>query len=118
MGRLRTLKPRLAVAGPRLAFISHEALARARDLVRDSEALTRRLYKTARWQRLRLTVLSGDLYTCRICGRIEGNISRLVCDHIEPHRGDVARFWAGPFQTLCKACHDGEKQRLERSARI
>jgi 5-methylcytosine-specific restriction enzyme A len=117
MGRLRTLQPRLAAVGSRLTFIGRDDLERARDLGRDSEALTRQLYKTARWQRLRLSVLSRDLYTCRLRGRIEGNTSRLVCDHIEPHRDDVARFWAGPFQTLCKACHDGEKQRLERAAR-
>jgi 5-methylcytosine-specific restriction protein A len=107
----------VATVRPRVGFIQRADLERARDLARDADELTRRLYKTARWQRLRLFVLSRDLYTCRLCRRIEGNSSLLVCDHIEPHRGDVERFWAGPFQTLCKACHDGEKQRLERAAR-
>ena len=36
-----------------------------------------------------------------------------VCDHIEPHRGDVAAFWRGPFQSLCKTHHDGAKQQYE-----
>jgi 5-methylcytosine-specific restriction protein A len=36
-----------------------------------------------------------------------------ICDHVEPHRGDVNKFWLGPFQSLCKPCHDGDKQRLE-----
>jgi 5-methylcytosine-specific restriction endonuclease McrA len=117
MAKLKSLTPRLSMAGARVAVLRREDLERARDVRRDSEVATRQLYKTARWQRLRLTVLARDLYTCRICGRIEGNTSRLICDHIEPHRGDVEKFWAGPFQTLCKPCHDGEKQRLERTER-
>ncbi|MCJ2010440.1 ATP-binding protein [Methylobacterium sp. J-092] len=37
-----------------------------------------------------------------------------VCDHVEPHRGDVERFWAGPFQSVCAHCHNSHKQRQER----
>jgi 5-methylcytosine-specific restriction protein A len=70
----------------------------------------RHLYKTARWQRIRQATFLADLYTCRICGKIEGDTSRLVCDHVEPHRGDEAKFWAGPFQTLCHPCHNTVKQ--------
>jgi len=40
----------------------------------------------------------------------------LVCDHIEPHRGQHERFWHGPFQTLCKPWHDGDRQRIERAS--
>lgn len=40
-----------------------------------------------------------------------------VCDHIEPHKGDPDKFWSGPFQSLCKAHHDSDKQRLEKSGR-
>jgi hypothetical protein len=25
-----------------------------------------------------------------------------ICDHVEPHHGDVNKFWLGPFQSLCK----------------
>jgi 5-methylcytosine-specific restriction enzyme A len=25
-----------------------------------------------------------------------------ICDHVEPHRGDVNKFWLGPFMSLCK----------------
>jgi hypothetical protein len=28
----------------------------------------------------------------------------------EPHRGDVNKFWLGPFQSLCKPCHDSSKR--------
>ena len=62
-------------------------------------------------------MLVRDLFTCQICRRLEGNTSQLVCDHVEPHRGDVHKFWSGPFQTLCKPCHDGQKQREEVAAR-
>ena len=29
-----------------------------------------------------------------------------VVHHKVAHRGDVAAFWSGPFETLCKAHHD------------
>ena len=100
-----------------MSVLKREDLERARDQRRDREEATRALYKTARWQRLRLVIFARDLYTCQHteCRKIEGNTSLLVCDHVEPHRGDVEKFWAGPFQTLCKGCHDSEKQRLERA---
>jgi 5-methylcytosine-specific restriction endonuclease McrA len=75
-------------------------------------------YKTARWQRLRAAILLRDLYQCQRaeCGRIEGNTSLLVCDHITPHRGSDALFWdEGNLQCLCKPCHDRLKQQQEQS---
>jgi hypothetical protein len=90
---------------------------RSLDRRRSAETETRRLYKTARWQHNRLAVFARDLYRCANCSCIEADTSKLVCDHVEPHRGDVEKFWAGPFQTLCKACHDGEKQKQEVAAR-
>jgi hypothetical protein len=36
-----------------------------------------------------------------------------ICDHVEPHPGDVNRFWLGPFQSLCKECHDSTKRFVE-----
>jgi 5-methylcytosine-specific restriction endonuclease McrA len=40
-----------------------------------------------------------------------------VVDHIVKHEGDQVRFWdeANNWQALCRACHDGDKQRLEKS---
>nr|WP_245581848.1 hypothetical protein [Phyllobacterium phragmitis] len=49
-----------------------------------------------------------------MCWLLEPNSSQLVCDHVTPHRGDEELFWSGPFQTLCKPCHDRDKQRMER----
>jgi 5-methylcytosine-specific restriction protein A len=57
-------------------------------------------------------------FICQICRRLEGDTSKLVYDHVEPHRGDVEKFWSGPFQTLCKLCHDGVKQKEEIAARM
>ncbi|MGF7161273.1 putative kinase [Rhodoligotrophos appendicifer] len=94
---------------------SRQHKRRRYDRVRDQEP-SRAWYKTARWQKLRWSILVRDLFTCQKsgCGRVETETSQLVCDHVEPHRGDEALFWNGPFQTLCKACHDRDKQREER----
>jgi 5-methylcytosine-specific restriction endonuclease McrA len=114
MGRLKALKPRLSAAPSRLHRATDE---RSLDRRRLADTETRKLHKTARWQALRWSVLVRDQFTCQICKRLEGDTSKLVCDHIEPHRGDVEKFWSGPFQTLCKPCHDGQKQREEIAAR-
>lgn len=74
------------------------------------------LYKTARWLKLRLIHLSAEPL-CRMC-RDEGRITpATVCDHIHPHKGDPALFYGGPFQSLCKPCHDRHKQAEERTGK-
>jgi hypothetical protein len=116
MGRLKALKPRLSAAPSRLNRATDE---RSLDRRRLADSETRKLYKTARWRELRWSVLVRDQFTCQMrdCGRIEADTSQLVCDHVEPHRGNVEKFWAGPFRTLCKRCHDGQKQKEEVAAR-
>jgi 5-methylcytosine-specific restriction endonuclease McrA len=114
MGRLKALGSRLAPAPSRLHRATDE---RSLDRRRLADTETRKLHKTARWQRLRWSILVRDEFTCQTCRRVEGDTSKLVCDHVEPHRGDVEKFWAGPFQTLCKPCHDGQKQKEEIAAR-
>nr|MDX8322409.1 HNH endonuclease [Agrobacterium sp. rho-8.1] len=63
--------------------------------------------------------MRGDyLFTRQMagCGKIEGNTSKLICDHVKPHKGDeVVFFDETNLQTLCKLCHDTLKQREERS---
>ena len=55
------------------------------------------------------------MFTCAMCRRIEGNSRYLVADHIRPHRGSEALFWdRNNVQCLCKQCHDGSKQSMER----
>jgi len=53
---------------------------------------------------------------CCMCLESEVIEPATVCDHVTPHKGDVTAFWLGPFQSLCKAHHDGAKQREERGA--
>lgn len=68
-------------------------------------------YGTARWRKLRWSILVRDLFTCRRCGLLEGNTSQLVADHVRPHRGDQRLFWdEANLQAMCKACHDRTKQ--------
>jgi hypothetical protein len=52
---------------------------------------------------------------CRYCQQMGRVTAATVCDHITPHRGDVALFYAGPFQSLCATCHSSAKQAEEKS---
>ncbi len=72
----------------------------------------RRLYKTAQWQRLRADQLALEPL-CRMCSDVGLLTTATICDHITPHKGNVEKFWNGPFQSLCKHCHDSRKQRME-----
>ena len=112
MAKLKTIKPLVGKMPPRLATQAGDERQRSR--FRDQTQEWRRWYKTARWQKLRWSILARDLFTCKMCKRIEADTSQLVCDHIDQHHGNEQAFWAGPFQTLCKQCHDGTKQRQER----
>jgi 5-methylcytosine-specific restriction endonuclease McrA len=112
-GRLDHLPHRLASLEPRIGYAPGNEAGRTR--YRRSTEPWRAWYGTARWQRLRWSVLVRDRFACRICNRRLADTSQLVCDHVEPHHGDRRRFWAGPFQTLCKPCHDGAKQAAERA---
>ena len=70
------------------------------------------LYRTARWQKLRAVQLAAYplCVMCRQMGRIN---PATVADHVEPHKGDVEKFWTGDLQSLCKHCHDSHKKSAE-----
>lgn len=72
-------------------------------------------YGTARWQRLRATQLSAHPL-CAMC--LPHVTPATICDHIEPHKGDLIKFWAGPFQSLCKHHHDSDKKRIENGGKV
>lgn len=94
------------------------ATARDHDRARLQANPLRQLYGTARWQRLRWSVLVRDLFTCAKCQRVVADTSQLVADHITPHRGVIDLFWdAGNLQCLCAACHNVTKQREEAADR-
>ncbi|KQY27191.1 endonuclease [Rhizobium sp. Root482] len=117
MGRLTTLKPRLSTLAPRLGRMPGDEAARLRE--RDQSVSWRAWYKTERWRKLRHVILLRDNYTCQktgvLCiGKYPAPNSAVV-DHKEPHRGDERLFWdQGNLQTVSKAYHDSEKQKLER----
>jgi len=113
MARLQSIKPSLKTVRPMLAPITQDKSERSR--LRDKDAPWRKLYKTARWQRLRWKVIEQALFTCAMCGKFEADTSQLVADHIIPHKGNEAMFWdKDNLQCLCRCCHDTTKKRMER----
>src|SRR5690554_5824865 len=71
------------------------------------------LYNTKAWKQLRAEQLRQEPL-CRMC-KEQGRITpATVVDHVKPHKGDRELFFdPGNLQGLCKAHHDGEKQRIE-----
>lgn len=112
MTKLSNLRPRLSTMPTRFGDALRDEAERSRMRYRTQP--WQRWYNTARWKRIRSEVLSRDMFTCQRCKRIEPNTAKLVCDHVKPHHGNEQAFWAGPFQCLCKACHDSVKQSEEK----
>lgn len=69
-------------------------------------------YGSARWQRLRAHQLLAHPL-CALCASRGLVKPARIVDHVEPHRGDWMKFITGKLQSLCKACHDGEKKIVE-----
>lgn len=105
-------------------------ITRLSDKRSDEAEAYRKLYAQAAWRKGRrahqLAVqpvcercLAGGLVndgTMRADGSVEPNRRRhfLVADHVEPHKGDLYKFWHGALQTLCPDHHDRVKQSEER----
>lgn len=70
-------------------------------------------YKTKAWQLIRKQQLA-EHPLCRMCTAEDRVTEATICDHVERHNGDRHKFFTGPFQSLCKAHHDGAKQSEER----
>lgn len=75
-------------------------------------------HSTAKWQRLRLTILTRDLWTCQMCGvmLIEGRASKAsaVVDHLKPHTLRPELVYADTnLWSVCKGCHDGACASIE-----
>jgi 5-methylcytosine-specific restriction endonuclease McrA len=72
-------------------------------------------YKTSAWQKLRRRQLKLNPL-CKFCDRKKILTIATVADHIQPHRGNMEKFFdIDNLQSLCKTCHDSTKQRLEKS---
>jgi len=89
---------------------------RAFDHRRLADSETRRLYKLKRWAVIRDEQLGLEPF-CRKCTERGEATPATICDHVEPHGGDVDKFWAGPFQSLCDYDHNKVKQAEEAAAR-
>ncbi|BCG72688.1 hypothetical protein MesoLj113a_38460 [Mesorhizobium sp. 113-1-2] len=114
MAKLSNLKPALASMPPRLN-VAGPANERERSAFRSKTEISMRWYNSARWKKLRMSVLIRDRFTCRMCRRVEPDTSKLVADHVIPHRNDPVKFWEGKLQTLCRTCHSTAKQKAESS---
>ena len=63
------------------------------------------LYRTARWRRIRDRQLT-ERPLCEICIETETITPANTVHHRDGgHKGDIAKFWIGPFQSLCASCH-------------
>ncbi|RVN04036.1 HNH endonuclease [Sinorhizobium meliloti] len=81
------------------------------DHARSEEAAAyRKLYRTARWRRLRERQLS-DAPLCQWCLEREIVEPATEVHHRIPHRGDLELFWSGPFLSTCAPCHASRGQR-------
>lgn len=121
MPRLQQLSPGINKLGTRLRFA--EGDVKGKDAHRRQLYPWRKWYQSTRWQKLRLEVFARDGYICQQTGAIlnqkEPAPFSPVCDHIEPHRGDPARFWdPHNLQTVSKRWHDSVKQAQENAAII
>lgn len=116
MGRLSSLPSRLGSAPQRIGAPPKQE--QGPPVVRDN-APWRSWYKLARWKRLRLSIFLRDGYVCQMCSALQGDTSKLTCDHVRPHRGDEQLFWSETnLQTLCtEPCHVKHKQRQEQDSR-
>ena len=93
------------------------ASRREYDAKRRIEKPWRKWYFTATWRAIRIAQLTSQPL-CQRCATRGEVVEATVCNHRAPHRGDWATFIAGPFESLCKRCHDGEVQREERAASV
>ncbi len=78
----------------------------------------RQWYQLPIWREIREQQLSAEPF-CRRCMATAGRVEpATVVNHLEPHKGDWDRFTNGPFESLCKPCHDGPVQREERRGAV
>ena len=87
----------------------HEAPARQADKHRGNSAQRGYGY---RWQQFRARYLVQHPL-CVECGKHGRVTAATDVDHITPHRGDMIKFWQGPFQSLCGPCHKAKTGRGE-----
>jgi len=73
----------------------------------------RKLYKTSAWAKTRESQFRKQPLCewCKVRGRI---VAAAVCHHVsQSQKLRPETFFAGPFTSLCKDCHDGRAQQIE-----
>jgi hypothetical protein len=72
------------------------------------------LYRTNRWRKLSEQFRARNPL-CVMCMKRGRFIASQVCDHVlgHPDWETERMFWVGPFQALCKECHDSDKKKEE-----
>ena len=85
-----------------------------KDLRSEKAGAYRAWYKTTIWKQIRRNHLAA-YPLCRMCEQEGRTTPATVCDHIKQHGGDWSLFVTGPFQSLCKPCHDRHAQRRDRT---
>jgi len=69
----------------------------------------------SKWDRARADFLAA--HPC--CARPGCNQPATIVDHWHAHKGDWSKFWNRKnWVPLCKPCHDGWKQSLEKSGHV
>ena len=112
MAKLTNLKPRIATIAHTITKV--EPMEREQERAKRSP--WRKLYGLKRWKDMRWDVLTEAMFMCQMCGKLEGDTSKLVADHKRPHRGDLNLFWdRNNLWCLCEACHSSEKQKEEQA---
>lgn len=80
------------------------------DLRSEEAAAYRRLYKTARWRRIREHQLALHPL-CEWCMEREEVTEATEVHHSDGgHKGNLDKFWCGPFISTCKPCHSSRGQ--------
>jgi 5-methylcytosine-specific restriction endonuclease McrA len=98
---------------PLLVFMVHMTDHRSEEAAR-----YRRLYKTARWKRLREYQLATHPL-CRFCLLTEDVTEATIVDHVRRHDGDADLFYdPDNLQSLCKHHHDSAKQMIDHGKKV
>ena len=87
---------------------------RAHDAKRRQEQPHRGLYGTARWRAVRHDQLTRHPL-CAYHLQREQYVAATVCHHVNPADKEKAEtFFRGPFESLCKGCHDSAGQKEDK----
>lgn len=88
----------------------HKSAAR---VVVDRHRPWQKLYNTKRWQDHRKEQLSKEPW-CAKCLRANIYVPATDVHHVDPHRGDLVKFFTGKLESLCHPCHSEETQKETR----